>query len=117
MQYIIARQIELSGSASAKQLGLVFDGEDEVAKATDQKIADLEAAVHGSQQPLGDVLLMNETALMQMQEQMAMLRETQQVILEKLGASPVSSGSGGPIPEGSSSDSLTSAPMVSPASA
>jgi hypothetical protein len=117
MQYIIARQIELSGSASAKQLGLVFDGEDDAAKATDQKIAELEAAINGSQAPLGDVLLMNETALMQMQEQMTMLRETQQVILEKLGASPVSSGSTGAIPEEPPLETLTTAPMVSPASA
>ena len=117
MQYIIARQIELSGSASAKQLGLVFDGQDEVAKSTDARISQLEAAMHGADSGMGQLQEMNEAAMQQLQEQMSMMRETQQLMLEKLGASPASSGAQGGIPEGTSPEVLTEAPNVPPASA
>lgn len=99
MQYIIARQIELSGSASAKQLGLVFDGQDDVAKSMDDRINQLETSLLDSESGMGQVQELNQAALAQLQEQMGMMRESQQLILEKLGASPVSSGEEGGIPE------------------
>jgi hypothetical protein len=117
MQYIITRQIELSGSSSAKDIGMVLNGDIEAVDARDQRIAELEGTVHATSSEIGDLQLMNETALMQIQEQIAMLRETQGLIMDRLGVS----NPGSAAPQGISSEQgleegLTS-PSVSPASA
>lgn len=86
MQYIIGKQIELSGSTSAKDLGLLWKGDVEAVDARDQKIAATEDAIHGLEGGVADLMTMNDNALRQMQEQIAMLAETQGLILDKLGA-------------------------------
>jgi hypothetical protein len=98
MQYIIAKQIELSGSASAKDIGLVFTGDVEQVDERDRRIAALEDGIHSTEIGMVETQMMTETALAQMQEQMRLLRESQQVILEKLGGSVMPSGSTEPTP-------------------
>jgi hypothetical protein len=98
MQYIISKQIELSGSASAKDIGLVFTGDVEQVDERDRRIAALEDGIHSTELGMVETQMMTETALAQMQEQMRLLRESQQVILEKLGGSVIPSGSTEPAP-------------------
>ena len=92
MQYIITKQIELSGSTSAKDLGLLINGDVEAVDERDQRINDLEAQVHDSTTGVSEFAQMTTTALSQLQEQMALMRETQQVLMEKLGINGAASG-------------------------
>lgn len=117
MQYIISKQIELSGSTSAKDIGLVFNGDIEAVDERDQRILALEDEVHSVEGGMGSLLEMNDNALRQMQEQIAMLREAQELILDKLGGSMNASGNGqGNAGMGMSTQSPM-APTVMPASA
>jgi hypothetical protein len=117
MQYIISKQIELSGSTSAKDIGLVFNGDIEAVDERDQRILALEDEVHNVEGGMGSLLEMNDNALRQMQEQIAMLREAQELILDKLGGSMNASGNGqGNAGMGMSTQSPM-APTVMPASA
>jgi hypothetical protein len=86
MQYIVSKQIELSGSASAKDIGLVFTGDVEQVDARDQKIAALEAGIGSVETGMGGLMDLNTTAVQQLQEQIQLLSESQKMILEKLGA-------------------------------
>ena len=97
MEFIVMRQIELSGSNRASQLKKVLLGEPEVADevegidALDEQISSFDAAVGG---------IAGLTAgLVGMQEQIGMLRETQGLILQKLGVAPATSALQGPTPE------------------
>jgi hypothetical protein len=103
MQYIVKKQIELSGASSAQDLGLAFSGDVEAVDARDQKILELEERVNADGLGIGEVMEMNGTALAQLQEQMTMLRETQQVLMEKLGVNGATSGSQSPEMQGPSS--------------
>ncbi len=85
MQYIIGKQIELSGSASAKDIGLVWDGDVEAVDARDQRIAVLEERTLAETTGTQEVMQMTEAALLMLQDQMALMRESQQVIMERLG--------------------------------
>ncbi len=95
MQYIIKKQIELSGSSSAKDIGLVFEGKGPEMEDRDAKLLALETGIHSVESGIGGVLDMSASALKQMQEQIAMLAETQGLILQKLGAPSPSSGAPG----------------------
>ena len=85
MQYIIGKQIELSGSTSAKDIGLMWNGDVEAVDARDQRIAVIEenqlASITGNAQ----LTEMTQAALTMLQEQMAMMRESQELIMKKLG--------------------------------
>lgn len=117
MAYIIGKQIELSGSSSAKDLGLLWKGDVEAVDARDQKIMSVEQSVHDIEGSVGSVLEMNENALRQMQEQISILGETQKLILDKLGAfSNSSGGMEGEVSNGSPTQSPRPA-TVMPASA
>jgi hypothetical protein len=95
MQYIIAKQIELSGSTSAKDIGLAFSGDVEEVNERDRRIAAMEEEVHTVGGGLSTVMQMHDTAMTQMQEQIGMLREAQELILERLGGSNnMNSGTG-----------------------
>jgi hypothetical protein len=94
MEYIIAKQIELSGSTSAKQIGLAFTGDIEQVNARDQRIDALEAGMSGMGDGLGGLLDQTTTSMQQMQEQIGLLAQTQEVILQRLGAQPPASGAG-----------------------
>ena len=86
MQYIISKQIELSGSSSAKDIGLVFNGDMAAVDERDAKIAALEDGMNSVGTGMNDLMQMNENAMRQMQEQIKLLAETQGIILQQLGA-------------------------------
>jgi uncharacterized coiled-coil protein SlyX len=92
MQYIVTKQIELSGSALAKDLGLVMKGDIDAVDERDKRIALLEEKYSATDAGMGELQDMNQALLAQLQEQMAMLRESQQIILGKMGMVPPSSG-------------------------
>jgi hypothetical protein len=117
MQYIVKKQIELSGASSAFDIGLAFTGDPEQLDARDAKIAELETTVHESGIGMGELLAMNENAVAQLQEQMAMLREAQELIFDKLGVSSTTSGSAALENQGGLSTVPASPPSVLPASA
>jgi hypothetical protein len=95
MQYIIGKQIELSGSASAKDLGLAFTGDIEAVDERDRRINAMEEEVHTVGGGLSTVMQMHDTAMTQMHEQIGMLREAQELILDRLGGnSNMDSGTG-----------------------
>ena len=91
MQYIISKQIELSGSQSAKDLGLVFNGDVEEVDERDRKITALEGGVHQIGTEMGGLMDMTTQAMAQMQEQIGLLAQAQEQILQKLGAPAPSS--------------------------
>jgi hypothetical protein len=117
MQYIVKKQIELSGSAAAYDIGLAFTGDVEQLDERDRKIAAVESGINDVATGMLETLEMNDNALRLLQEQVAILGETQQVILEKLGATTPSSTSGMGNPGNGNSPSLTGPATVMPASA
>ena len=88
MMYIIGRQIELSGSDSAKEIGLLWKGGDvEEVDARDQRIMELEARIGASTEQSELEADMNSAAIQQLQEQISLLTENQTLLLQKLGVS------------------------------
>jgi hypothetical protein len=117
MQYIIAKQIELSGSTSAKDIGLMWNGDVAAVDERDRRIAVLEENLDAEVAGTSDMVAMTETALTMMQEQMSMLRQTQEVIMQQLGMQmPASTETNPEIEEGYSTTS-TQPSNVIPASA
>lgn len=96
MQYIISKQFELSGSASAKDFGMLWNGDVEAVDERDRRIATVEDSIHSVEGGMADLMTMNDTALQMLQEQVSLLRESQEMILQRLGATTPSSGSQGP---------------------
>ena len=83
----------MSGSALAKDLGLlVMQGNLEAVDERDRRIAELEEKYSSTQSGVTELQDMNQTLLAQLQEQMSMLRETQEIVLGKMGMVPPSSG-------------------------
>ena len=117
MQYIVKRQIELSGSSAAYDIGLTFSGDVEEVDERDAKILQLEERLNADGMGMGQYLEMNENAISLLQEQMSMLMQTQQVMMEKLGVDTGTSGSQGPETQGPSSTGMAQPPNVMPASA
>jgi len=117
MQYIVKKQIELSGSSSAYDIGLAFSGDVEELDERDRRIGEVEFGIHDVATGMLESMELNDNALRLLQEQVSILGETQKVILERLGASMPGSSNGGGNPEEGSSTSLTSSPNVMPASA
>jgi hypothetical protein len=92
MKYIVGKQIELSGAASAKELGLLWNrGDVKEVDERDQRITSLEDAISGLHGNSSMELEFNNLAIRQLQEQMSQMTQNQQVLLEKLGV--VSPGS------------------------
>jgi hypothetical protein len=85
MQYIISRQIELSGSTSAKDIGLMWNGDVEAVDERDRKVAVLEENMLATTAGNNEVMKMTEAAMAMLQDQMSMMRESQQLIMERLG--------------------------------
>jgi hypothetical protein len=117
MQYIVKKQIELSGASTAYDIGMAFSGDVEAVDARDQKILELEQRVNDGDLGMGELMEMNGNALAQLQEQMTMLRETQQVLMEKLGVNGTTSTDQGGYSQGGQSTPVAPAPSVMPASA
>lgn len=85
MHFIISRQIELSGVADAKDIGLTWKGEFD-------KVDETQAAISAVEERISSELLardaeaeLTSVALAQLQEQMSLMVKTQQALLEKLG--------------------------------
>jgi hypothetical protein len=117
MAYLVKKQIELSGASAAMDIGLAFDGDPEKLDERDAKIAELEEKVHSEGIGMGQVLEMNENALLLLQEQMRTMMETQQVLMEKLGVPNATSAVPGGESQGGLSTVPVSPPTVLPASA
>ncbi len=117
MAYIVKKQIELSGATSAKDIGMAFEGDTEAVKASDQRLAEIEAAIHDPEGGVGAVLAMNATALSQLQEQISLLREGQEAIMQHIGGNPNMPSSTSADSRGAQSTSLTTSPSVPTASA
>jgi hypothetical protein len=106
MQYIIGKQIELSGSASAKDIGLQWEGDVEAVDERDQRIAVVEENMLAATTGNDELMAMTEAALTMLQEQMTMMRESQQLIMQRLGMEIPSSAV--PAPENDAGYSTTS---------
>lgn len=87
MQYIVTKQIELSGSTSAKELELMWAGDPEQVDARDQRIAEMEATFNGFAETLEQDRELQTDAILQLQQQMSQMMQVQQAILEQLGVS------------------------------
>jgi hypothetical protein len=117
MQYIILKQIELSGSASAKDLGLVMKGDVAAVDERDQRIAAMEDEVSQVSGGVGAVMELNANAIAQLQEQVSMLREASELVLNRLGVQTDMNGESNPENQEEQSTGLTPSPSVLPASA
>lgn len=95
MQYIIGKQIELSGASSASDIGILWKtGDVDEVNERDAKIAAVEEAINGVAVENDAQSAIQSQAISQLQEQMSMMTENQQLLLEKLGVSmPPSEGS------------------------
>ena len=117
MHYIIRKQIELSGASSATDIGLMWDGKDDVVKQREEKINALEQQVNGLTALADADLELQSSALLQLQEQMSQMMQVQQLLLEKLGVSNEQSGGSSPNPGGSSPEGANPPSTLSSASA
>ena len=114
MQYIIGKQIELSGSASAKEIGLLWQhGDVEQVNERDARINGIEENI--SNFTLGHELELDMTheAIARLQEQMTIMTENQQLLLEKIGVTKPSSETSSPTPEPTVAPEPTPAPEPS----
>lgn len=87
MHFIIGKQIELSGAAAAKDIGLIWneqDGQQQV-DAREARIAELEAAIDGVTTESDLQHEVNSQAIAQLQQQVKLLTENNQLLLQKLG--------------------------------
>lgn len=105
MQYIISKQIELSGAANAdqiKQLWMGDETEDQV-ETRDQKISAVEQTMSDMGSLVEESSSTTAQAITQLQTQVSQLTEINQVLLQKLGISQAPSESVEPTPaEGAS---------------
>jgi hypothetical protein len=86
MQYIIGKQIELSGASSAEDIGIIFKtGDVEVVAERDRKINAVEDAINEMVASTAAESEVQTQAISQLQEQMKLMAENQGLMLEKLG--------------------------------
>ena len=85
MQYIISKQIELSGASSAKDIGLVFNGQTEEAQDRQQRIQVLEENLLANTTGNEKMMALTEAALTMLQDQVTMMRESQELLMKQLG--------------------------------
>lgn len=117
MQYIIGKQIELSGSTSAKDIGLAFNGDVEAVDERDRRIAVMEENMLANTTGNEQMMALTEAALTMLQEQMTMMRESQQLIMQKLGMEIPTSTSITPENQGGYTQDSQQPSSVMPASA
>ena len=118
MTYVIGKQIELSGSASAKAiLGLWQGGDIDEVNARDLKIQQLEEAIGGTTDTYAEMAEIQGAAISQMQEQIRMLTENNQLLLEKLGVVNTPSASSSVTSPPAAPEETGQRPTVVPASA
>lgn len=86
MQYIISKEIELSGSAHAMDIQRIWsEGDVSGAQATDEKIKAVESTINGTALAQSEEAELNSRAITQLQEQVSLLVQSQQALFEKLG--------------------------------
>lgn len=86
MAYIIGKQIELSGSKSAKEIGLLWKGGDvDEVNERDAKISAVEESVNNIALQNELELQANHDALLQLQEQVQLMAQNMSLMMEKLG--------------------------------
>jgi hypothetical protein len=88
MQYIIGKQIELSGASSAQDIGILWKtGDVAQVNERDQKIKAVQDAIEEVVAANDAEMAVQTQAITQLQEQMRMMAENQGLMLEKLGVS------------------------------
>lgn len=98
MQYVMGKQIQLSGAADAKAIANVWKGDDiEVINARDQRIEALEEGLGGTTAEVDLELSQSGMAIAQLQNQVSELTRNFALLLEKLGVQ--GGGSGAEQPE------------------
>lgn len=117
MQYIVQKQIELSGSSSAQALGKIFRGEGDEVTARDEKVRNMEEALNGMTIQMEMEQEIHAEAIVQMQKQISMMAENQQLLLEKLGVMNTASTDSSPTSAGTVPPEGAPAPTVTPVSA
>ena len=86
MQFILEKEIELSGSNRSGELKSLFTtGRTPDQQTFDTQVTDLESSIGNVSSATTDGLAMTASAIQQLQEQMRILSETQGAILQKLG--------------------------------
>lgn len=86
MQYIITKQIELSGSGSAQAIKALWSGDNpERVSATDDRIKDLEDTLGSTAKQQEIEAEAQAAAIAQLQQNVSMLVENNQILLDKLG--------------------------------
>lgn len=99
MAYIIGKQIELSGSTSAKEIGLLWKtGDVDQVNTRDARIASIEESISNFSSANELELDLNTAAIQQLQEQMSMMANNQQLLLQKLGVVEPGTTSSSPTP-------------------
>lgn len=115
MSYIIGKQIELSGSSSAKDIGILWKtGDVEQVNARDQKIAELEEQIGATGMAHELELDLNAEAIRTLQQQMSLMTDNMGLLMNKLGVTEgtpttTSDSSAGTVGEGGA-PALTVAP-------
>jgi hypothetical protein len=100
MSYIIGKQIELSGSASAKDIGVLWKtGDVEEVNERDARIQQVEDAINGVSALHEATAETNTAAIAQLQEQMSLITENMGLLLQKLGVQNQPSTDSSPTPE------------------
>jgi hypothetical protein len=100
MQYIIGKQIELSGASSADSIRRIWKtGDVEEVNERDQRIAELEQRLDGFGADRELEAAAQTTLLQQLQEQVSLLTQNNQVLLEKLGVMNGPSEGSSPTPD------------------
>lgn len=86
MQYIVGKQIELSGSASAKDVGLIWKtGRVDQADMDEERIGTIERTLGGMSQQIETELGLTTEAVRQLHENLALMAQNQGLLMEKLG--------------------------------
>lgn len=86
MQFIIEKQIELSGSAHSTQLKTLFkEGQTPVLTEFQQRVDALEISVGGATDEMAASVQATKDSMAEVKEQMGLLGQTQTAILEKIG--------------------------------
>ncbi len=116
MQYIITKQIELSGSAHAVDIKKLWaDGDTRGVDERDARLQKVEDWINNPELVQQQALLAD--AVIQMQEQMGQMREMNALLMEKLGVHSTEPGAELNSSGVTGAPGVTSAPTVLPASA
>ena len=93
MQYIMGKQIQLSGASDARAIAGIWKGADvEQINARDAKIAQLESGLGETSIVIDTEMNVTTAAIQQLQEQVTLLTENFGLLLEKIGVQNEESG-------------------------